>query len=264
MSRLKIKSDNGWFAATAGWQAAVEKLSDGAFKLFVHISLGADRSTGRFLFRQQDVARALRKSRRSIGTYLQELEERQVCRVRRSPNQHAPGVLEIADQYWPYQRSLSADSLSSTRSAQTLYVETIGEMLLERPCIRCRYSTSDRRLAAQWFQQGIELEDVRQSIFLGCGRKYVSWLNGLPGQPIGALHYFSSVLQEVTSSQLSARYRTFNQMQMLRQENRWLNTTENDRDQKGEACLGKVFPSTTAQNQEKRDDDDPQIGELPW
>ena len=96
MSRLKIKSDNGWFAATAGWQAAVEKLSDGAFKLFVHISLGADRSTGRFLFRQQDVARALRKSRRSIGTYLQELEERQVCRVRRSPNQHAPGVLEIA------------------------------------------------------------------------------------------------------------------------------------------------------------------------
>ncbi len=165
MSRLKIKSDNGWFAATAGWQAAVEKLSDGAFKLFVHISLGADRSTGRFLFRQQDVARALRKSRRSIGTYLQELEERQVCRVRRSPNQHAPGVLEIADQYWPYQRSLSADSLSSTRSAQTLYVETIGEMLLERPCIRCRYSTSDRRLAAQWFQQGIELEDVRQSIF---------------------------------------------------------------------------------------------------
>ena len=158
MSRLKIKGDNGWFAAAAGWQAALEKLSDGAFKLFVHISLGAERSTGRFLFRQQDLARALRKSRRSIGTYLQELEERQVCRVRRSSNQHAPGVLEIADQYWPYQRSLSADSLSSTRSAQTLYVEAIGEMLLERPCIRCRYSTSDRRLAAQWFQQGIELE----------------------------------------------------------------------------------------------------------
>ena len=175
MSRLKIKGDNGWFAAAAGWQAALEKLSDGAFKLFVHISLGAERSTGRFLFRQQDLARALRKSRRSIGTYLQELEERQVCRVRRS----------------------------STRSAQTLYVEAIGEMLLERPCIRCRYSTSDRRLAAQWFQQGIELEDVRQSVFLGCGRKYVSWLNGLPGQPIGSLHYFSSVLQEVTSSQLS-------------------------------------------------------------
>ena len=52
MSRLKIKGDNGWFAAAAGWQAALEKLSDGAFKLFIHISLGAERSTGRFLFRQ--------------------------------------------------------------------------------------------------------------------------------------------------------------------------------------------------------------------
>ena len=136
-------------------------------------------------------------------------------------------------------------------------------MLLERPCIRCRYSTSDRRLAAQWFQQGIELEDVRQSVFLGCGRKYVSWLNGLPGQPIGSLHYFSSVLQEVTSSQLSARYRTFNQMQMLRLEKRWLET-DPDCDQKGGTCLGKLFPSTTAENQEKRDDVDPQMGELPW
>ena len=150
---LKIKGHSGWFAAAANWQAALQKLSDGAFKLFVHISLGAERSTGRLLFRQRDLARALRKSRRSIGTYLQELEEKQVCRLGRCPNQHAPGVLEIADQYWPYQRSLSTDSLSSTRSAQTLYVEAIGEMLLVRPCIRCRYSASDRRLADRWFQK---------------------------------------------------------------------------------------------------------------
>ena len=87
--------------------------------------------------------------------------------------------------------------------------------------------------------------------------------NGPPGQPIGSLHYFSSVLQEVTSSQLSARYRTFNQMQMLRLEKRWLET-DPDCDQKGGTCLGKLFPSTTAENQEKRDDVDPQMGELPW
>ena len=256
---LKIKGHSGWFAAAANWQAALQKLSDGAFKLFVHISLGAERSTGRLLFRQRDLARALRKSRRSIGTYLQELEEKQVCRLGRCPNQHAPGVLEIADQYWPYQRSLSTDSLSSTRSAQTLYVEAIGEMLLERPCIRCLYSASDRRLAARWFQQGVELEDIRQAILLGCGRKYAGWLNGAPGQPIGSLHYFSPVLQEVTTSQPSARYWAFNRIQVLRLERRWLDT-ENDCNQKGEACLGKLFPSTTAQNQQKRDDVDPQLG----
>ena len=260
---LKIKGHSGWFAAAANWQAALQSLSDGAFKLFVHISLGAERSTGSLLFRQRDLARTLNRSRRSIGTYLRELEEKQVCRVRRSPNQYAPGLLEIATEYWPYQRSLSADSLSSTRSTQILYVEAIGEMLLERACIRCRYSASDRSLAARWFQQGVELEDVRQAILLGCGRKYASWLNGAPGQPIVSLHYFSPVLQEVTTSHLSARYQAFNRMQMLRLERRWLDT-ENDCNQKGEACLGKLFPSTTAENQEKRDDVDPQMGELPW
>ena len=188
---LKINGHSGWFAAAAGWQAALEKLSDGAFKLFVHISLSAERSTGRFLFRQQDLAKALRKSRRSIGTYLQELEERQVCRVRRSSNQHAPGVLEIAEEYWPYQRRLAADSLSSARSAQTLYVEAIGEMLLERPCIRCLYSASDRRLAARWFQQGLELEDIRQAILLGCGRKYARLAQWSPG----AAHWQPALLQ---------------------------------------------------------------------
>ena len=183
---LKIKGHSGWFAAAANWQAALQKLSDGAFKLFVHISLGAERSTGRLLFRQRDLARALRKSRRSIGTYLQELEEKQVCRLGRCPNQHAPGVLEIADQYWPYQRSLSTDSLSSTRSAQTLYVEAIGEMLLERPCIRCLYSASDRRLAARWFQQGVELEDIRQAILWDAGASTPAGSTEPRGSPLAA------------------------------------------------------------------------------
>ena len=254
---LKIKEHGGWFAAGAGWQAALEKLSDGAFKLFVYLSLGAERSSGCFVFRQRDLARALRRSRRSIGTYLGELEEEQVCRIRRSPNQHAPGLLEIADDYWPYERT---DPLQSAKSAQTLYVEAIGQMLLERPAVRCSYSGSDRRLAAGWFHQGIELDDVQQAILLGCGRKYISWLNGAPpGQPIGSLHYFSSVLEEVAASHLSAQYRAFNRMQVLRLEQRWLDTEEN-RNRKGEACLGKVFPGRTAENQEKRDDVDPLTG----
>ena len=44
-------------------------------------------------------------------------------------------------------------------------------------------------------------------------------------------------LKQVTSSQLSARYRTFNQMQMLRLEKRWLET-DPACDQKGGTCLG--------------------------
>ena len=47
----------------------------------VYLSLGAERSTGRFVFRQGDLAKALDKSRRSIGKYLRELQEKQLCRI---------------------------------------------------------------------------------------------------------------------------------------------------------------------------------------
>ena len=73
---LKIKRGEGWFAADRSWQSASHKLSDGAFKLFVYVSLAAERSTGRFVFRQGELAKALNKSRRSIGKYLRELEEK--------------------------------------------------------------------------------------------------------------------------------------------------------------------------------------------
>ena len=69
--------------------------------------------------------------------------------------------------------------------------------------------------------------------------------------------------EEAATRPRIAGYRAFNRMQILRLEKRWLET-DHDRDQKGEACLGKLFPSTTAENQKKRDDVDPQMGELPW
>ena len=260
MSRLKIKGDNGWFAAAAGWQAALEKLSDGAFKLFVHISLGAERSTGRFLFRQQDLARALRKSRRSIGTYLQELEERQVCRVRRSSNQHAPGVLEIADQYWPYQRSLSADSLSSTRSAQTLYVEAIGEMLLECPCIRCRYSTSDRRAGCLVVPARHRTRGRPPVYFPGLRTQVRLLAQRTPGaaQSVPCITSVPFYRRSRAASFLPAIGLSI-KCKCCDWKKRWLET-DPDCDQKGGTCLGKLFPSTTAENQEKRDDVDPKNG----
>ena len=161
-TRLKIKSGDGWFAADRSWQSAAQKLSDGAFKLFVYLSLGAERSMGRFVFRQGDLAKALNKSRRSIGKYLRELEEKQLCRISGSANQHATATLQIRDDYWPYERSPETDVLDSTRSAQKLYVEALEQMLLTRPCVRCRYSAADRQLAAQWFQQEVPLDNSEQ------------------------------------------------------------------------------------------------------
>ena len=112
---LKIKRGEGWFAADRSWQSASHKLSDGAFKLFVYVSLAAERSTGRFVFRQGELAKALNKSRRSIGKYLRELEEKQLCQISLSSNQHATGTLQIRGDYWPYERS-SEDGRSGFES----------------------------------------------------------------------------------------------------------------------------------------------------
>ena len=46
---------------------------------------------------------------------------------------------------WPYERSPETDVLDSTRSAQKLYVEALEQMLLTRPCVRCRYSAYSGR-----------------------------------------------------------------------------------------------------------------------
>ena len=103
MSSLKLKNPNGWFAAAREWHRALRKLSDGAFKLFVGIWLHAERASGRLAFRQAELAQALSKSRRSIGSYLEELEQKGVCRRFSAPNQYVDGILQVSEAYWPYQ-----------------------------------------------------------------------------------------------------------------------------------------------------------------
>ncbi len=84
------------------------------------------------------------------------------------------------------------------------------------------HSAADSRLAGSWHAAGVALDDVEQAILLGCGRKYVSWLNGGGGEPIGSLNYFVPILQEVQQNSLSAQYREFNRIQVGKLEKRWL------------------------------------------
>ena len=219
MSALRLKRPSGWFAAGTEWQRALGLLSDGAFKLFVWVSLEAERSTGRLAFHQAELARTLGKSRRSLQTYLEELQEKQVCRILAARNQHTAGLLEICPDYWPY----VAESLTSGPShPEENYVEAIGQIFVARPCVRSLYAAADRQLARHWFHSGLALPLAEQAIFLGCARKYASWLNGLNGEPIGSLAYFIPVLEEISKFELSLEYQTFNRFQLHRLEKQWL------------------------------------------
>jgi len=222
MNSPGLKNRNGWFAAGPEWQRALHKLSDGAFKLFVWISLHAEWATGRLSFRQGELAHTLGKSRRSIGTYLEELERKRVCRRFSAPNQYLDGILQVSEEYWPYQGQPNAASREGQEERK--YLEAIRKLLLDQPCIRFALSAADRQLARQWVQQAIPWEEVEQAILIGCGRKYGSWLDGQASEPIGSLHYFNPILEEIARLTLSPGYCAFNRLQVERLKQRWLKT----------------------------------------
>ena len=68
----RLKHPTGWFAAGGEVSRALQLLSDGAFKLYMHLCLKADRSTGQYKGDSVDLVKALGKSRRSVVVYLEE------------------------------------------------------------------------------------------------------------------------------------------------------------------------------------------------
>ena len=103
--RLSLKQTTGWFPAGDAFRKALAILSDGAFKLFVYLCLEADRRTGRFQATHKELALAMGKSKRAIGSYIAELEARGICSVNPGKNQFAHTTFEISDSYWPYHRT---------------------------------------------------------------------------------------------------------------------------------------------------------------
>ena len=74
-----MKRDSGWFAAGEGFERALERLSDGAFKVFAYVCLHAERSSGRMAFDRTELARSVGKSRSALGRCLRELVHKGVC-----------------------------------------------------------------------------------------------------------------------------------------------------------------------------------------
>ena len=163
MSQLTLKRPTGFFAAGREVEQALALLSDGAFKLFVHVCLHADRRSARLCFRHGDLARRLGKSPRSITSYLRELQLKSVCQVQAAPNQHRMGSIEIADRFWPYHKQLSETPVSD----QTLYIERVRQLFLSRACVQGTFSAANEKLAVELYQRRVPLEQVERALSLG-------------------------------------------------------------------------------------------------
>ena len=142
---LRLKEPSGWFAAGASFRRALLMLSDGAFKLFAHLCLEADRHTGRFEAVHAELAKAVGKSRRIVGKYIEELQHKGVCTVRTGTNQYARTSFEIRDEYWPYRRTQEiAEANTQVRNS---YVDVIKNSFVALGCTTGKFSTQDVQLA---------------------------------------------------------------------------------------------------------------------
>lgn len=214
-----LKHPTGWFAAGREMLRAVSILSDGAFKLYVHICLCADRANGKLRCDHGRFAKALNKSRRSIGSYVEELRRRGVCEVRQACNQHQDGEIEVCDSFWPYRKivphSADPDGLAD-------YKARIRDLLGDRRCVKACFSPADEKLAEYLFRRKTPIDEIERAMLLGCARKYVALINGESQNLITSLNYFQSVLDEVSGLKSSPDYWRYLSERVRRLERQWL------------------------------------------
>lgn len=203
--RLVLKEPAGWFAAGDSFQRALNVLSDGAFKLFAFLCLEADRRSGRHQATQKQLAAALRKSKRIIGSYVTELQQKEICNVHLGKNQYAPTVYEISDSYWPYYRSgFCQESLE-----QKSYVESVRECFLALGCTSEKFGAAETGTAREMQRRSIPLAVIQDAMLLGASRKYSSWLNGEALEQIQSIRYFEPLIAEIQENPLPPGYSAY-------------------------------------------------------
>ncbi len=210
-ARLILKQPTGWFAAGREVAQALGALSDGPFKLYIHLCLQADRHTARAGIELTELARVLRKPPGSIEADLDELYRCGVC------ERWGDGV-EIRDRFWPYQKQSSI----AAGNPQAEFVRQAREAFLKPACVRSAFTASDEKLALHLCQCGVSLEQLRRAIWLGCARKYLAMLNGQTQLPVTSLAYFASLIDEVNQPQIPESYWEHVRRKMEDLERRWL------------------------------------------
>ena len=214
--RLILKQPTGWFAAGREFAQAIPLLSDGAFKLYVHACLRANRHTGRLDATVDELARAMTRAPTAVALNLDELEEHAVCRVTRNGGSQL--VLEIRDCFWPY---LKQQTPGCAPEPEAEFVQKVRGLFLAPACVQASFSAADDKLALGMYRRGVSMEQITRAIMLGCARKYVAMLNAGTRTPITSLQYFADIVEEVRESAIPESYWEPLRSKMARMEQQW-------------------------------------------
>ena len=203
--RLSLKQTTGWFPVGDSFRKALIILSDGAFRLFAYLCFEADRRSGRYQATHKELATALGKSKRVIGTYVAELESKAVCNVHPGKNQFAATIFEVSESYWPYHRLNSCPESPE----QEAYIALVREYFLALGCGSGKFGAAEASDARDLQRRGIPLAVIEQAMLMGACRKYNSWFQGRVGEPIGSLRYFEQLIVEIQGEPLPPGYSAY-------------------------------------------------------
>lgn len=239
-TRVRVKDGETFFAAGDSFEQASSLLSDGAFKLFAHLCMHADRRTGQYEVTLKQLATCLKKSRRIIGCYAVEVQVKGICKIDMGRNQFARTVFEICEDYWPYVRS--GDSLSTdlepvnedaacrtvSQSSELKpdldrvgYIKAVRNAFVTLGCTGGIFRSADKVIAQTFFERGIPLAVVTNALVMGAVRKYASWLNGKPSEAIASLKYFEAVVDELLENPLPLGYSEYVREKLKQLQGRW-------------------------------------------
>ncbi|HSW38635.1 MAG TPA: hypothetical protein VLL97_04000, partial [Acidobacteriota bacterium] len=159
---LVLKSPRGWFAAGAEVQKAMELLGDGAFRLFIYLCLNARRDTGVLEGSLTQLAKNVKRAQHTVRLYLREMESAGICCCRFGHSPLGSGVVEITEEFWPYQRS-ERDPVAGDSTA---FIGAIRKMLQDRACVKISASAADEILAREWHDRDISFDLIERAIMI--------------------------------------------------------------------------------------------------
>ncbi len=93
--------------------------------------------------------------------------------------------------------------------AERLYLRAVLERYLWLPVTPAQLSRQDRRCARALYARQIPLEVVEGALLLAAARRVFRPKDAAPLRPIGALHYFLPVLNEVLAEPLAPDYKEY-------------------------------------------------------
>lgn len=90
--------------------------------------------------------------------------------------------------------------MNQFRQAQREYVQAVLDLYVILPATRHAPGRQDRRLAAALYERGIPLGVVRAALLLAAARRTLRGSDAPPLPPVGCLHYFLPVIDELRRS----------------------------------------------------------------